>query len=187
MKEISFFLQYIKKPRNIGAILPSTKYLGNKMIEDIDFKHTKCIIEYGPGTGVFTKKLLQNRDKNTIIMIFECNYEFYNLLKDKFKLEENLFIIHDSCENVDKYLIRYEVNCVDYVISGLPFASLPEQVSDEILKKTKSILKKDGKFITFQYTLLKTKLIKKYFKNIDLKREFRNVPPAYILSCINCN
>ncbi|BCZ46203.1 SAM-dependent methyltransferase [Clostridium gelidum] len=186
-KEISFILQYIKKPRTVGAILPSSRYLANKMMENIDFKQAKCIIEYGPGTGVFTEKLLQNRDKSTIIMLFEYNQKFCSLLKDKFKHEENLFIINDSSENVDKYLIKHQIESVDYVVSGLPFASLPQQVSDEILKKTKSILKKDGKFITFQYTLLKVGFIKKYFRYIDLKREFRNMPPAYVLNCINCN
>ena len=186
-KEISFILQYIKKPRTVGAILPSSRYLANKMIENIDFKQAKCIIEYGPGTGVFTEKLLQNRDKSTIIMLFEYNQKFCSLLKDKFKHEENLFIINDSSENVDKYLIKYQIESVDYVVSGLPFASLPQQVSEEILKKTKKILKKDGKFITFQYTLLKVEFIKKYFRYIDLKREFRNMPPAYVLNCINCN
>ena len=35
-KEISFILQYIKKPRTVGAILPSSRYLANKMMENID-------------------------------------------------------------------------------------------------------------------------------------------------------
>lgn len=187
MKKTSFILQYIKKPRTVGAILPSSNYLADKMIEDIDFKKTKCIVEYGPGTGVFTKKILEHREKNTLIMLFEYNHEFYDLLKDKFKHEENLVIINDSSENVDKYLTEYKIDNVDYVISGLPFASLPEQVSDTILEKTKNILKEDGKFITFQYTLFKMQFIKKYFRYIDLKREFRNIPPAYVLDCINCN
>jgi phospholipid N-methyltransferase len=185
MKEISFILQYIKKPRTIGAILPSSKYLANKMIEGVDFEQAECIVEYGPGTGVFTEKLLQNRNENTIIMLLEYDYEFYSLLKDRFRYEENLIIIHDSSENVDKYLAKHNINCVDYVISGLPFASLPQQISEDILKKTQSILKKDGKFITFQYTLFKMKFIKNFFKDINLKREFRNIPPAYILNCTN--
>lgn len=185
MRELSFILQYIKKPRTTGAILPSSKYLAKKMVEDIDFENSRCIIEYGPGTGIFTESLLKNRKEDTIIMLFEYNLDFYNLLKEKFKNEKNLIIIHDSSENVDEYLKNYKIDTVDYVVSGLPFASLPEQVSAEILNKTKDILKDDGKFITFQYTLFKIKFIKKYFKNINLKREFRNIPPAYVLNCVN--
>jgi phospholipid N-methyltransferase len=187
MKELSFILQYIRKPRATGAILPSSNYLADKMVEDVDFKHAKCIVEYGPGTGIFTEKLLENRNQSTIVMLFEYNYEFYNLLKDKFKDEKNLYIINDSAENVGKYLVKHGIDNVDYIISGLPFASLPKEVSENILEQTKNILKKDGKFVTFQYSLLKVKFIKKYFRYIDLKREFRNIPPAYVLNCINYN
>ncbi|MFT8349848.1 class I SAM-dependent methyltransferase [Clostridium saccharoperbutylacetonicum] len=187
MKELSFVLQYIKKPRATGAILPSSNYLADKMIEDINFEQARCIVEYGPGTGIFTEKLLKNRQRNTTVMLFEYNCDFYNLLKDKFKNEENLIIINDSAENVGGYLEKYRISNVDYVVSGLPFASLPKEISENILKQTKIILKRDGKFVTFQYSRFKIKFIKKYFKYIDLKREFRNVPPAYVLNCINYN
>ncbi len=187
MKELSFILQYIRKPRATGAILPSSNYLADKMVEDIDFKHARCIVEYGPGTGIFTEKLLENRSENTIVMLFEYNQEFCDLLKDKFREEKNLYIINDSAENVDKYLAKYAVDNVDYIISGLPFASLPKEVSENILEQTKNVLKKNGKFVTFQYSLFKMKFIKKYFRYIDLKREFRNIPPAYVLNCINNN
>jgi phospholipid N-methyltransferase len=50
-----FLKQYIKNPRMIGAVLPSSRNLARKMIEDIDFEKAECIVEYGPGTGVFTK------------------------------------------------------------------------------------------------------------------------------------
>ncbi|MEY8000102.1 hypothetical protein AB8U03_07805 [Clostridium sp. Mt-5] len=54
------------------------------MMEGIDFKKAKCIVEYGTGTGIFTEKLLENRDDNTVIILLEYNEEFYNLLKYRF-------------------------------------------------------------------------------------------------------
>lgn len=52
MYGLSFIKQYITKPRNVGAILPSSKYLANKMIENIDFETANYIVEYGPGTDI---------------------------------------------------------------------------------------------------------------------------------------
>lgn len=183
MKRLSFIKQYITKPRSVGAILPSSKYLADKMIEDIDFDHAKYIVEYGPGTGVFTEKLMKNRKKNTVILLFECNNEFYRMLNEKYKTEQNLHIINDSAEHIDKYLIQYSIPSIDYIVSGLPFASLPQSVSSAILCKTRKYLKEDGKFITFQYTLLKKNFIQLYFGDICIKREFRNIPPAYVFCC----
>lgn len=179
----SFIKQYIKRPRTVGAILPSSKYLAGRMIENIDFSCADYIMEYGPGTGVFTEQILKNRKRNTVILLLESNKDFYNLLKKKFGDELNLYIINDSAEYIEKYLIRYDIPCLDYIVSGLPFASLPHNVSTNILKQTQRYLKKEGKFITFQYTLLKKDFIGQFFSEVNIKREVRNLPPAYVFCC----
>lgn len=155
MKHLSFLSQCITNPRNVGAVLPSSKFLAEKMMENINFENAKYIIEYVPGTGVFTEKLLKKRNSNTTLMLVENNREFYLMLKEKFKKEKNLFIVWGSAENIDEYLKNFSIPYADYIVSGLPFASLPQNVSDEILLTTTKILKKDGVFITFQYTKFK--------------------------------
>ena len=185
MKFTKFLLEYIKSPRNVGAISPSSEKLAEKMIESIDFENTKCIVEYGPGTGVFTDKLVKRKNKNILLMLVENNKEFCKQLEDKYNKNDNVVIINDSAENIDEHLRKYNIKKVDYVVSGLPFASLPKSVSNKILKKTGTILKKDGLFITFQYTLLKKEYIASYFKDIRLERVIFNLPPAYVLKCYN--
>ncbi|WP_321970021.1 rRNA adenine N-6-methyltransferase family protein, partial [Bacillus mycoides] len=93
MKPLSFLSQYITNPRNVGAVLPSSKFLADKMVESINFKEAKYIVEYGPGTGVFTNKLLEKRSSNTTLLLVENNKEFYLLLKEKYKKEKNVFIV----------------------------------------------------------------------------------------------
>ncbi|PGA02983.1 class I SAM-dependent methyltransferase [Bacillus mycoides] len=183
MKHLSFLSQCITNPRNVGAVLPSSKFLAEKMMENINFENAKYIIEYGPGTGVFTEKLLKKRNSNTTLMLVENNREFYLMLKEKFKEEKNLFIVWGSAENIDEYLKNFSIPYADYIVSGLPFASLPQNVSDEILLTTTKILKKDGVFITFQYTKFKKKFLNQFFDTIDEKWELRNVPPAFVFSC----
>lgn len=185
MKFIKFLVEYLRSPSTIGAVAPSSERLAVKMIRDIDFKSAKCIVEYGPGTGVFTDKLAKRKNKDTLLILLEYNKEFCKQLEELYNEDDNIIIINDSAENVDIYLEKYNIKKVDYVVSGLPFASLPKSVSNKILKKTKSILKKHGLFITFQYTLLKKEFIASYFKEIELERVVLNVPPAYVLSCKN--
>ncbi|MCM0648346.1 methyltransferase domain-containing protein [Clostridium swellfunianum] len=185
MRIIKFLSEYLKSPRTVGAVAPSSQKLARKMVSDIDFYNAKCIVEYGPGTGVFTDKLIERKNQNTSLLLLEYSEEFCRQLKEKYKGHENILIINDSAENVDIYLEKYNIKKVDYVVSGLPFASLPKSVSNNILGKTKSILKKDGLFITFQYTLLKREFIAEYFKKIDLERVVFNIPPAYVLKCQN--
>lgn len=185
MKIIKFLLEYLRSPRTVGAVAPSSERLAVKMVRDIDFENSKCIVEYGPGTGVFTDKLVERKKKDTLLILLEYNKGFCKQLEERYNGNDNIIIINDSAENIDIYLEKYNIKKVDYVVSGLPFASLPKSVSNKILKKTKTILKKDGLFITFQYTLLKKGFIASYFKEIELERVVLNVPPAYVLNCKN--
>lgn len=182
MKRLSFLFQYIVHPRAVGAVLPSSRFLGDKMMETINFQKAEYIVEYGPGTGVFTEKLLEKRNPKTIVLLVENNKEFHLLLKEKFKGEKNVFNVYGSAENIGGYLKEHCIPYADYVVSGLPFASLPKSVSVNILLNTAKILKKDGQFITFQYTKFKKTFIEQFFAKIDIKREFRNLPPAYVFS-----
>jgi len=181
----NFIKQYLKNPKTVGAVAPSSEKLAYKMIEDINFLNASCIIEYGPGTGVFTEKILNKKKDSTIFIAIEYNREFYEILKDKFKEENNFILVNDSAENLKEYIHKYNIDKIDYVISGLPFTSLPDSIGHKILSATKEILGTKGEFITFQYTLLKMKLFKDYFRNIKRKRVFLNLPPAHVLKCKN--
>ena len=183
MGSLKFIWQYITKPRTTGAILPSSRYLARKMVAEIDFVRARCVVEYGPGTGVFTEKILAARREETVVLLLERNAEFCEMLREKFAGVPNLHVIEDSAENIGEHLQAHGFERACFVISGLPFASLPAEVSANILTSTRTLLAEDGAFITFQYTLLKKKIFANYFAEIKIKRELRNVPPAYVLTC----
>lgn len=178
-----FIKEFIENPKFIGAVAPSSEYLAEKMIEDINFKECNCIIEYGPGTGVFTEKLIARKKENTLLLVIENNKQFYEDLISMYRYKENVKIINDGAENIKKYLSQYNINKVDYIVSGLPFTVLPPTISNVILKNTKEILSNEGEFITFQYSLLKKNFFKKHFTNVKVKKAMINFPPAYVLKC----
>ena len=178
-----FIKEFIKNPKFIGAVAPSSEYLAKKMVEDINFKKCNCIIEYGPGTGVFTEKLIARKNEDTLLLVIENNKEFYEDLFSMYGYKKNVKIINDGAENIKKYLIEYNIKKVDYIVSGLPFTVLPISISNIILKNTMDILSNKGEFITFQYSLLKKNFFKKYFNNIKVKKAMINLPPAYVFKC----
>lgn len=181
----NFLKQYLKNPRTVGAVAPSSQKLADKMVEDIDFANAACIVEYGPGTGVFTETILRRKKAETIFLAVEFNQAFYELLQEKCKGEQNFILVNGSAEHLSQYLAEYHIEKVDCIVSGLPFASLPGDVSNRILTLTKQTLKDHGAFITFQYTLLKMKLFQEYFSRIETKRVLFNLPPAHVLTCKN--
>ena len=185
MSIVLFLKEYIINPKCVGAVAPSSKYLAQKMIEPIDFVKCENIVEFGPGTGVFTEKILEKRNSKTKVLIIENNEKFYEQLKNRFHNMENLYIIHGSAENVIDYMKEFNMQKADYIVSGLPFASLPSEISQKILLSAKNALSEKGSLITFQYTLLKKKIFLQHFKNISITREYKNIPPAYVFCCYN--
>jgi len=176
-----FLIQFLKNPRSIGAVAPSSRLLAEKMMEPIDFSAAKYIVEYGPGTGSFTKELIRRKKEETVLILIEQNRYFCGKLQSEYKHKKNVYIIQGSAEHVKKYLAMYKCPDVDYIISGLPFTSLPKELTKKIFINTQKVLGKKGIFITFQYSLVKRKLFERYFKLVEYKREFRNFPPAYVL------
>jgi len=178
-----FLSEYIKDIRSVGAIAPSSRFLARKMVESVDFGKARVIIEYGPGMGAFTAEIVKRMVPGTKLLVVETNPTFYNKLHARYKGMKDIEIINASAEYIGLLHAERELPIPDYVISGLPFAALPARVSAAILEATVKLLGKEGEFITFQYTLLKKGLLSSFFRDIQVARELRNVPPAYILRC----
>jgi len=182
---IKFLIEYLKNPRSVGAVCPSSKYLAAKMIAGINFGNAKCIVEYGPGTGVFTDELIKRKNPDTILILIEKDPGFFELLAHKYANKQDVFVVNGTAGDVATHLDTHGFEFADYVVSGLPFASLPTEVTEQILRGTCEVLREGGEFITFQYTRFKMGHIRKHFATLTVTWEFRNVPPAYVLRCGN--
>lgn len=180
VKNMNFLIEFIKHPRKIGAVAPSGKALAEKMMQPIDFDSAEVIVEYGSGTGAFTAELIKRRRKDTALILVEQNEIFCRELLRKFAGEPNFHIVHGKAERVEKYLKKYGFSEADYIVSGLPFTSLPTEISDRILKAAGAAIGESGSFITFQYSLVKKKFFEKYFDISNCLREIKNLPPAYV-------
>lgn len=178
-EKLIFIKNFIKNPRQIGSIIPSSKKLAEKMIEQVNFEKAKSIIELGPGVGCFTQYILEKKDKQTQFIIFEKNQDMRNILDSKFK---NLDI-YEKAEELTKILKSKKIDSVDYIISGLPFTILEKDIRMSILEQVYYNLNKNGKFITFQYSLDLLKYLKRKYEKVEVKLVPFNIPMAYVYVC----
>ena len=115
------------------------------------------------------------------LIVIEQNKKFANTLKQKFKGIENISIYQDCAKNISEMLKEENIDAVDYIISSIPFSSIPKEVSENIMDNTKKIMKEKSLFIAFQYSMVKLKAFKKYFTIIKKEFAIRNVPSAYVI------
>lgn len=176
-----FLREYLSAPGTIGAIAPSSRHLAASMTASIDFDKARCIVEYGAGTGVFTREVAERKRRDTAYIVIEQNDRFYEMLRKQFHGMPGVVLIHGDAGNVCGFLREQGFLHADYIISGLPFTSLPRQVSRRILTQTQKAMGTQGVFTTFQYTLLRKNFLEQYFDIQRILRVWQNLPPAYVL------
>ena len=151
------------------------------MVDPIDFARVKCIVEFGPGTGTITHELLNRMPANAVLLAFEINKEFcemLNAIKDP-----RLKVISDSAENLEVYMKENGLDHVDYVVSSLPMAMIPNGIVKNILAIVKKVLSTKGLFIQYQYSLNAYRKLKNTFKKVELNFTPMNLPPAFVFIC----
>lgn len=178
----NFRKQFWEEKNVVGAMSPSSKHLMEKMLSKVDFDQSKVIVELGPGTGIFTEGIINRMRNDATLLVFEVNDSFYENLKKQLK-DERVHLIHDSAENIAKYLKKYDLGEADVVVSSLPLAVFSLQLRKKVLLASKIALKKGGKFVQFQYSLQSRKIISKIFNNMSVSFTAMNFPPAFIYSC----
>ena len=161
MSKKKFISEVLKSTGTIGALSPSSSFLAKKMLDPIHFNEAQCIVEFGPGTGVFTKKLLKKMRTNSILLAFEINPTFIEELR---KIDDKrLIVINDSAEKIEHYLQKHNQKSADYIVSSLPFAVIPDTIVHNILTNSDNALSEKGKYIQFQYSLNAKKKLESYF------------------------
>lgn len=96
----SFVGDFFRNPATVGALIPSSRELTDKVTEPIAFDSATCIVEYGPGPGVFTDILIQRRRPETVLMLVEVNRRFAQLLRERYAGQPNVHVVHGSAKKL---------------------------------------------------------------------------------------
>ena len=172
-----FLRGFLKHPVMVGSIIPSSRVLIEKMLRPVDWENTKLFVEYGPGVGTFTRPLLDKLSQDAKLVTIDTNPEFTNYLKESID-DGRLIAVTGSAADVAEILKQRGLGKADYVLSGLPFSTLPPGVGDAIAKATSSVIRSGGAFLVYQFSPKVRDFIAPHFDRIDRGFEWINVPPA---------
>ena len=173
---------FIKNPKETGAVAPSSRFLTKEIIKNINFKTSKNIVEFGPGLGTFTKPILKKAKPSTRLLCFEVNKKFCIYLAKNI-IDKRIIVIRAGAENIRSNLKKFGIKEADCVVSGLPFLNFPESQKRKILEEVKNSLSDNGRFVLFQYTKGFGRLLESYFSKVSRTFVPINIPPAFVYVC----
>ncbi len=181
--------QFLKNPKHIGAIASSSKGLSRTIVSDIDIESASVILEYGPGTGVFTRQIVAAKRSDAIFAAIEQN----PMLAAQFRREfPDVPLYEDSAEKAPDIVRELGADKADCIVSGLPWAAFDEGLQDRLLQATLEVLREGGRFVTFAYLqglLLRSGKrfqgkLKANFSRVTRSRVvWWNLPPAFVYRC----
>ncbi len=188
-ENIEFLQAFIKNPLKVGAIAPSSPELAKKMVEEIVPDEDSVVMELGVGTGSFTK-LLQKKvlDKKSYLGI-ELDKELVKSLRKNFP--DMRFMRGNACKAFALHK-RSKFGKVEYILSGLPFVSMPKEINDKIFLQIEKFMEHGNcMFRTFQYAhgyylppaiKLRAFMCDRYGSSEKSPLIVKNVPPAITLT-----
>lgn len=176
----AMFLQgFFKHPVMVGSIIPSSNKLIRKMLSRVDWENTKVFVEYGPGVGTFCRHILDRLGPDAKYIAIDTNPDFVAYLRDSI-VDPRFSAIHGSAADVNAIVADHGAEQADYVLSGLPFSTLPTGVGEVIAEATQRVLKPGGAFLVYQFNPNVRNFLTPHFARIDHAMEWWNVPPAQL-------
>ncbi len=175
-------IKALKNIRTMGSVVPSSPHLIRKMLEDIDFSREEIIVEFGIGDGCITEEILKRLSPKGKLICFEIDKEFCQSAREKF-LDSRFIMIEGGAETLSEVMKEYSLTEIDCVISSLPLALFDKPLVKSIMTQVKALLKSDGMYLQYQYSLANFKDMKKYFSSVKRKIEMLNIPPAVVYTC----
>lgn len=200
IESVKFLVRFVFDSETVGAVLPSTPYLAKMIVSQIpkmpETTDARNVLEIGPGTGVFTDKIILRLNPQDRLDLVEFDASFCKILREKYKHIKNVHIFHKSILDHEPPNRKY-----DYIVSGLPLNGFSVEVVRKAFEKFKALSHKGTIISYFDYIFLPR--IKKVFlptkKRVDFEkiltqkkvffdehklstsRVMRNVPPARVL------
>jgi phospholipid N-methyltransferase len=173
----TFFQAFARQPAMIGSVIPSSPALVAAMLAPVDWKPVRLFVEYGPGLGTFTRPVLDRLPPDAMLIAIDTNEGFVRHLTAEIA-DRRFRAVHGSAADVRRIIAGYGFAQADYILSGLPFSTLPEGVDEAIARETRLALRPGGTFLVYQYSQRVRRLLERHFDRIESGLEWLNIPPC---------
>jgi phospholipid N-methyltransferase len=177
-----FALNFVKHPKMLGSLIPSSPFLINRLLSQIDWRTAQVLVEYGPGVGTISAHMLRRMRSDATLVVFETNDDFVEFMRQSFS-DPRLHVVHGSAADVADELQRLGLEHADYIVSGIPYSTMPAPIREAILRTSQAILQPHGAFLVYQFSPAVKPYLQQFFGKVEDDWEPLNILPARIYRC----
>ncbi len=145
-QHLDFLRGLIARPKNVGAIAPSSPALARAIAWEIDPAVPGPVLELGPGTGVVTEALIERGIAPERITAIEYDPDFAMLVQRRFP---KVHVVRGDAFDLAKTLGYGEPFAG--IVSGLPLLNHPVERRRALIEGALARLKPGASYVQFSY------------------------------------
>ena len=172
-----FFRGFVEHPKMVGSIIPSSHFTIEKMLEPVKWDECRLFVEYGPGVGTFCRPVLERLRRDGALIVIDTNPLYIEYLNTTIR-DSRFTAVLGSAADVEEIVRAHGHDHADYVLSGLPFSTLPGGVGPAIAAATHRVLRPGGAFLVYQFSAKARDFMAEHFARIEQGFELLNVLPC---------
>jgi phospholipid N-methyltransferase len=176
---IRFLRAFAANPRQVGAILPTSRLAVRDMLDMADMSSASLVVELGAGTGSQTGEILARMAPDARLVALEIDPRLARRLEERFD-DPRLQVVRDSAEHLREHLGDEQA---DVLVCALPFTSLEPGLRRRILDSLPAALRPDGVALVIQYSPIILPELRRLFPSVRWRISPLNVPPAFLFAC----
>lgn len=180
---LTFARNFFKNPRMLGSVIPSSRWLVDQLLRDVEWDRARVLVEFGPGVGTITREILKRMRPDATLVALELNDEFVQVLRDEIA-DSRLRVAHRSAEAVNDVLRDLGQPKADYLLAGIPFSILSEEQRQDVIRSAYEALRDDGVMLVYQFSGRVRADLERMFAHVHQKFEPRNILPARVFHCV---
>jgi phosphatidylethanolamine/phosphatidyl-N-methylethanolamine N-methyltransferase len=175
---LAFFAGFLRNPQEVGSVIPSSRFLEQKIMSSARLSRSQLVVELGPGTGGTTRAILSQLPMTAKLLTIDMSPKFIGLLNG---IADPRLINHlGSAEDLGQILKDRKLGSPDVVISGIPFSTMPTPVGRNVVKAIRDVLTDGGRFVAYQFRGEVANITRPVMGEPDSVMEWRNVPPMRV-------
>ena len=113
------------------------------------------------------------------LLVIDLNEDFIVYLRKTIR-DSRFIAVHGSAADVNEIIAQFGFKNADYILSGLPFSTLPNDLGPVIAENTAKALRPGGAFLVYQFRARARDFMEPHFRKIDNGFELWNVLPCHL-------
>lgn len=178
-----FLRGFARNPAQVGSVVPSSRYLEQRLVREARIAHARTVVELGPGTGGTTAAFMRALPAAARLLAIELDAQFHRHLRASLD-DPRLVLELGSAERLADFLAAHRMEAPDAIVSGIPFSTMPAEVSDRIAAAIAQVLRPGGRFVAYQVRAHVAGFVSPYLGQPDKQWEVVNVPPVRVFTWV---